>query len=218
MLDLNTLQNFAFLSEMSPDAQRLVAATSKRLTVGSGDEVLYRGQPVAGVYLVDSGRLRVYILSNKGIEKTIYFIEPGQSCLFAMDCTFKRIAYPAWVNGDRNSTDVIAIPASTFRQLHESEDVIKRFVFDTMSARIFDLMTSLEEVSVFDLDYRLASFLVRAADSDGKLRLQHQQIAAHLGTAREVVSRLLKQLERAGLVELQRGLISIPDLQALARQ
>ncbi|NOX75054.1 MAG: winged helix-turn-helix domain-containing protein [Gammaproteobacteria bacterium] len=83
-------------------------------------------------------------------------------------------------------------------------------------ARVFDLMSTLEETSFCELDYRLASFLVRRSDHSGVVRISHQDIASHLGTVREVVSRLLKQFEKNGLIKTARGHITLIDIQKLA--
>jgi len=143
-------------------------------------------------------------------------VQPGESCLLALNCVFSDLLYPAWVSVDLPSTKVLVIPSDIFKELYAEETVIRDFTFNVLSARIFDLMSTLEQVTSQELDERLASFLVRKADNNNEVKLSHQEIASHLGTAREVISRLLQQFEKKGLLKTSWKCITISSVHKLA--
>ena len=216
MLTSETLEKFPFLTQLSPESRREIERSGKNTLFREKGYFIHKGERVSGVCLVESGCLRVYNIDGAGKETTLYSVMPGESCLLAVNCVFSDIAYPAWVNVDMRETKVLMIPAELYKQLYSKEDAVRDFTFNVLSARIFDLMTTLEETCSYEVDYRLASFLVRRADSQGEIRLTHQEIASHLGTAREVVSRLLKEFKNKGLLITSRGTISILSIQGLS--
>lgn len=177
---------------------------------------IQKGESVSGVCLVEKGALRVFNTHSAGRETTLYTVTPGQSCLLAINCVFSELPYPAWVRVDEIDTQIISIPARAYRDLYQMDPAVRDFTFEVLSRRVFDLMTRLEEASLYGLDSRLASFLVRSADASGVVKATHQDIALHLGTAREVVSRILLEFRRASLVATSRGAIYILSLKRLA--
>ncbi len=215
MLTSETLEKFPFLTQLSPESRREIERSGKNTLFREKGYFIHKGERVSGVILVESGCLRAYNIDGQGKETTLYSVMPGESCLLAVNCVFSDIFYPAWVNVDMPDTKVLMIPAELYRQLYSKEDAVRDFTFNVLSARIFDLMTTLEETCSYEVNYRLASFLVRRANSQGEIRLTHQEIASHLGTAREVVSRLLKVFKNKGLLVTSRGTISILSMQGL---
>ena len=216
MLTSETLEKFPFLTQLSPESRLEVERSAKHILLKDKGYFIHKGESVSGVLLVESGCLRAYNIDSQGKETTLYSVMPGESCLLAVNCVFSDIVYPAWVNVDMPDTKVLMIPAELYRQLYSKEDAVRDFTFNVLSARIFDLMTTLEETCSYEVNYRLASFLVRRANSQGEIRLTHQEIASHLGTAREVVSRLLKEFKNKGLLITSRGTISILSIQGLS--
>ena len=191
-------------SSHNPSPFPELSRIAKRHRFNKGEVIVHKGQMVGGVYLVQSGRLRIYTLDANGNEKPLYSLNDGETCIFSINCVWNQIAYPAWVTVDSADAEVLAIPSSAFRQLYEEHPTVREYVLESLSQRIFDLMSALEEASTQDMGQRINSFLVRRCPADGVLAMGHQEIATALGTAREVVSRHLKQLERDGLVELGR--------------
>ena len=173
------------------------------------ETIIHKGQEIGGAYIVLSGTLRIFTMDLQGNEKPIYSLNAGEICIFSINCIFKRIVYPAWVKVDSKSANVLAIPTVKFKELYDMESSVRDYVLNSMSERIFDLMSSIEEVSIYDLGHRINSFLVRSYSSNQILHISHQDIATSLGTAREVVSRHLKLLEKIGYVELSRMKIKI---------
>jgi len=207
---------YPFLANISPKSQQAIEQGSKSYFFKDRSNIIFKGDKVGGAYLVESGCLRVYSIDAKGKEITLYTVHPGESCLLALNCVFSDLLYPAWVSADSPLTKVLMIPSAVYKQLYTEEEAIRDFTFNTLSARIFDLMSTLEETSCCGLDYRLASFLVRKSDNCGVVHISHQDIASHLGTAREVVSRLLRQFEKDGMLKTARGHIMLIDIQKLA--
>ena len=209
------LSCFLFAQELSPGARSAVDQELLSFAVDGRKLLIQKGDTVGGVYLVYEGALRVYSMNANGRESTLYWIEPGESCILAMNCVFSNILYPAWVESGRKGAKFAVIPSPVYRRLHESEKCVQQFTFDVLSARIFDLMSTLEDVTTLPLDRRLANFLLKKSDSGRRLQMSHEEIASHLGTAREVVSRNLRNLENAGLVQVARGYTEIASVEGL---
>lgn len=181
----------------------------------SATPLLHKGQRTSGAYFVLTGRLRVYTLAPNGGEATLYFIDPGETCVFALNSLFNDLLYPAWVQAV-DTTTLALIPGATYRQLFAEEAVIRDLTVRTLSTLVFRLMAELEEVHACKLNQRLANLILGHAAACGELAMTQQQMADHLGTTREVVARLLRDLVAAGLVETRRGGVVIRDNSALA--
>jgi CRP/FNR family transcriptional regulator, anaerobic regulatory protein len=177
--------------------------------------ILHKGQTISGAYFVVRGRLRVYSLAPDGTEATLYFIDPGETCVFALNSLFNDLRYPAWVQAEA-ATTVAFIPGPVFRQLFQREPTIQDVTVRALSSLVFRLMTELEEIHSYQLDQRLANLLLIHASANGELRMTQQQMAQHLGTTREVVARLMRQLVALRYVETGRGVTLIRDAQGLA--
>ncbi|MEE9344169.1 MAG: Crp/Fnr family transcriptional regulator [Methylococcales bacterium] len=215
MLTNEIITLFPILEGLSKNGLNLINDLATENRIDTKTELIFKGDPVSGAYLVTAGSLRVYTIDLKGNETTLYTVLPGESCLLALNCVFSELRYPAWGSVDLVPTKLITIPSVIFKQLYSEEPAIRNFTFSVLSARIFDLMSTLEESMSLSMNQRLASFLIRTANHEGVVKMSHQDIASHLGTAREVISRLLKQFEKRGLLKLFRGSIRIISMQSL---
>lgn len=209
------LSLFPFASSLSPGSRTALERELLSFNVEGRQQLIQKGDTVGGVYLVTEGALRVYAISPSGRESTLYMIAPGESCILAMNCVFSDILYPAWVESEPGVTKIAVIPSQVYRRMHENERAVQRFTFEVLSARIFDLMATLEDATTLPLDRRLANFVLKRADSSMRLAMSHEEIASHLGTAREVVSRHLRSFENAGLVRVARGYTEIASVEGL---
>ncbi len=178
--------------------------------------VLHKGQPVSGAYLVMRGRLRVFALTPGGTEATLYFIDPGETCVLALNCLFNDLLYPAWVQAEE-TTDVAVIPGPVYRKLFETEAAVQDMTVHTLSTLVFRLMAELELLHSTHHKQRLANFMLVHAAADGCLRMTQQQLAQHLGTTREVIARLMREFVAREYVQTQRGAIRIRDVFGLRR-
>ena len=213
------LSQFSFLDVLTPASRSRLAAAIRFVKLQPHAPVLQRGDEVAGAYLVQRGALRIYYVSGDGREGTLHWVDPGQSCILALNCLFARLAYPAWVESDDSETEVAVIAGDVYRELFLAEPAVQRFTFDSLSSRLFDLMALLQETASLGLEQRVAAHLLRRAKGAGVLATTHEQIAEHLGSSREVVSRVLRNIARGGALELSPRSITICDaakLRALA--
>lgn len=177
--------------------------------------ILHKGTAISGAYFVVRGRLRVYSLAPDGTEATLYFIDPGETCIFALNSLFNDLRYPAWVQAETDTT-VALIPGPIYRQLFQHEPSIQDITVRALSTLVFRLMSELEEIHAYKLDQRLANLLLVHASAEGELHMTQQQMAAHLGTTREVVARLIGDFVAKGYVETGRGVTSVRDAGGLA--
>ena len=206
--------SFPFLSRLSATARRELDALSAQ-KVAPASRVLERGDAAGGAYLVVGGVLRVFYITSEGREATLYHVEPGGTCVLALTATLAAEPYPAWVEAGNRGAEVVCVPSRLFQRLLDGEGGFRQFVFAALSARIFELMQTLEETGSAQLEQRLARYLLRHADAAGSLRITQAGIAAELGTAREVVFRALRSLAERGLVQTGRMRIRVTDPEAL---
>ncbi len=213
------VDTFAFTRDMTPDARARLCAAAQRQSLVPGADILHPGDPVDGVYLVRSGAIRVYYIDAAGHEGTLYWIEPGESCILALNSLFTRIPYPAWAAAEKEGAEILAVPGAVFRELFSHDSAVQTFLFEQLSGRVFSLLRLLEETMRLPQEKRLALLLLTRADAAGVVALSQEELARHLGTIREVVSRLLRNLVGQGLIALAPRRITILDrtrLEALA--
>lgn len=177
--------------------------------------VIHKGQCVSGAYLVTKGRLRVFTYTPQGSEATLYFIQPGETCVLALNCLFNDLLYPAWVETDAD-TSIDIIPGPLYRQLFEHEAPVQDLTVKALSVLVFRLMNELEQVHTCNLDQRLANFILSNASEEGVLKMTQQALAGHLGTTREVIARLMQGFVAEGVVSTRRGAITLTDAAKLA--
>ncbi|WP_421864067.1 Crp/Fnr family transcriptional regulator [Motiliproteus sp.] len=211
------LINSRLLKQLSSHAVAEIAKHAGKHQFNQGELIIHKGQKTSGAYLVESGRLRIFTMDGNGNEKPIYQLDAGEICILSINCVLKESVYPAWVSVESDQVVVRAIPAPTFRRLYDCDPTVRDYVLNELSDCIFGLMGNLEETAVYEVDQRINSFLVRSCPENGVLRLSHQEIASRVGTAREVVSRHLKKLEKDGLIELSRLRIKVIDPIKLAQ-
>lgn len=212
MITNQALAIYPFLCRISPESRRLLEASARPLTVAKGNSLLRQGDRIRGVYLVLTGRLRVYTLAQTGEEVTLYRIEPGESCPLAMNSLLVGQPVPvhqAWVGVESKTAKLLLIPTVTYRDLYENERVVKEFTLGVLSGRISELMNAMADLSLQSMKERITGHLIRLANAKGEVETTHQAIALALGTAREVVSRLIRELRQAGMIRTQRGRITL---------
>jgi CRP/FNR family transcriptional regulator, anaerobic regulatory protein len=193
-------------------------ATAVRLE--AGQLFFCEGQVCAYVALVGSGSLRVFKTGTNGRELTLYHVHQGETCLVNVLSAFRQVPAPAAAVAE-SVVEALAFPAELFRRWVQQEPALQDYVFESIARRMVGVMTLVEEVTFQKMDRRLAELLLRLSERPGgrlrELPATHEQLAAELGTVREVVSRLLKEFERAGAVSLGRGHIEVCDPESLRR-
>jgi len=182
-------------------------AVSRRQLVSAGTQIYREGDACSAIAFVLSGEIRVYKIGQTGREITLYEIGPGETCILNASCILAGQGYPAHA-ATVADTDLLLIPSAEFRRMVSGHEKMREFVFALLSRRLSGVMELVEEVAFGRMDERLTEYLVERSDS-GRLETTHQKIANDLGTSREVVSRLLKDLERKGSVRLSRNEITL---------
>jgi CRP/FNR family transcriptional regulator len=217
MITNQILATYPFFSRLSAESRRLIDASARIRLAARKECLLRKGERIRGLYLVLSGRLRVYTISPAGREASLYVIEPGESCPLAMNAMLSEKLHQAWVEVGTKTAKILFIPSVVFRDLYENERAVREFALSVLSGRISSLMTVLEELSLQSVEERVKGYLLRCANNEGEIETTHQQIALALGTAREVISRKLRELVRAGSIEARRGRIKILSPHKLER-
>lgn len=208
-------EQFPFVASLSPAARRALTQLPVR-RIPARQAVLRRGDEVEGLYLLTRGALRVFHTTAEGREATLYWIKPGQTCILALTAALQRARYPAWVESDAQPVSLVVVPERMVRGLL-GEPAFRDFAFAALAGRVFELMTTLEQVSSLRIEQRVAGFVLDHAGPTGIARLSQERLAAHLGTAREVVSRAVRALVAEGAITTTRGQIRIADRALLAQ-
>ncbi|ATX82844.1 CRP/FNR family transcriptional regulator, anaerobic regulatory protein [Mariprofundus ferrinatatus] len=198
-----------------PDTVARELAAMKTMKVAPGTVLFRDGDACQGYVFVINGSVRVQKMDPEGREIVLYRVEDGQTCMLTTSCLLGNKAYPAEGVAEEE-TELVLIPARRFDELL-SDSRFRRFALGMISERIADLMALIEDVAFGRMDVRLARRLLELDDGTHTLRLTHQQLATELGTAREVISRILKDFERRSLVMLKRGEIRLSDLQGMRK-
>ena len=206
---------FPIWNKLTPEQQKTLsdAAFPRHIPAGT---VVHRGDmDCLGLLLIRSGQLRCYILSDEGREITIYRLFERDICLFSASCMMASIQFELHIEAEKD-TDVFILPPEMYRGLMEESAPIANYTREIMSSRFSDVMWLMEQVMWKSFDKRLASFLLEESALDGDcLKITHEKIANHLGTAREVVTRMLRYFQSEGFVKLTRGSIEILDRRGL---
>ncbi|MCS6781405.1 MAG: Crp/Fnr family transcriptional regulator [Geminicoccaceae bacterium] len=197
--------------EHEPRLRLARAAIPVRFPTGS---VLFRaGSACEGLLLVLAGEILVALVAEDGHEILLYRVEPGETCVLSTTCLLGGRPYPA-EGVVAQPVEALFVPAAAAESLLGESAVFRRFLLDQLGDRLAGILALVSEVAFRRTDARLSDWLAEQAARRGtRLAVTHQEIAKELGTAREVVSRLLKELERRGLVRLGRGLVEVlaPD-------
>jgi len=187
-----------------------LAEHSKQLTLPAGSTVFRQGDHCDNYLLVLHGSLKVFSRAENGREIILYRVKDGESCTLTTACLFAQNLYPAEGLTETEVT-ALAVPRAIFNKgLAESEQ-FRKIIFDQYGKRLSDVINLVEALSFGHIEIRLARLLLQLSTQSARIETTHQALAIELGSAREVVSRQLKEFERKGLVALQRGSLSITD-------
>jgi len=207
------LDHFPALAALDDPAWHEVLTASRTMTVPAGTTVFHEGAECTVYMLVLHGSVRVQKTAENGREITLYRVENGQSCVLTTSCLLAGDRYPA-EGVTETEVEAVTIPVAAFQQGLDGSPGFRRFVFEAYGRRISNLVVLVEALAFGRLDSRLADLLLRRG-STGVVQATHHAMAAELGTAREVISRQLKEFERKDWVRLERGRVTLLDSAAL---
>lgn len=176
----------------------------------TGESMHSNSENCSGLFLIHSGQVRAYIVSESGKEITLYRLFERDVCIFSASCMMKNISFDIFIEVEKE-TEAFLIPTSVFRKLSEESLPVQVFTNQLMASRFSEVMWIMEQALFISFDKRLANFLMdqAAIEESDILEITHEKIANHLGTAREVVTRMLKYFQNEGMVSLGRGTIEI---------
>ena len=208
---------FPFWNVISDEDKRL-------LCENTAEKHFDRSQPVhdnmgcTGLFIVRSGRLRLYMLSDDGKEITLYRLSPGDICMLSASCVLQSVTFDVYVDAEEES-DCYHISASAFSDVSNRYLEVKNYALETAVSRFSDVMWIMQQIVFMSMDQRLAIFLLEETQATGTdtVTLTHEMISRHLGTAREVITRMLKHLSSDGLIEVTRKGIVIKDKKKLLK-
>ena len=209
---------FSFLQQDQAGFAAEFFAHAKPARLERGQVICHQGMQCSQLALVLSGAARVFKLGESGREITLYRITRGQSCILTASCIISTSPFPAIAVCEEDLEAVLIPTRDVQRWLHEYA-LWRGYLFGLISERLSDVIAVVEEVAFKRVDRRIAAHLLERAEMQqaGLLRTTHQEIASELGTSREVVSRILKDLENQGCISVGRGMVQLLDAQSLRR-
>lgn len=214
--DLSFLKNYLpFWNSLNGIQKDLLQQNALHRSYRPG-EILHEPEDCAGLFLIQSGQIRTYILSEAGREITLFRLARGELCVFSASCVLKNIRFDVTIEAV-TASDVILIPTHIFNELKKNSLAVSESVGQLISSRFSDVVWLLEQILFMSFDQRLALYLVRQSSLTGSdtLKTTHERIATDLGSAREVVTRMLRYFQSEGIVHLSRGRIDITNRKKL---
>ena len=201
-----------FWNQLSVQQQQLIAEVVEYRKVAKGTHIHDSSSECLGLVMVRSGQLRTYILSEDGREITLSRLFEYDVSLLSASCVMPDLQLNVMIEAEKDS-ELWSIPACLFKNLADKSLAVSNFSRNLISSNFSELMWLMEQIMWKSFDKRLAGFLLEEAsiEEDSNLKITHEKIANHLGTAREVVTRMLRYFQSEGMVKLTRGTIEIVD-------
>ena len=208
---------FPFWSSLTDEQRTNLLRSTQKISFERGTNI-HDGGECTGIILVKSGSLRVYMLSEDGKEVTLYRLFAGDISILSASCVLNSITFDVFVDAEENSECVI-VGGCAFAELCENNHEAQVFALESALACFSDVMWVMQQILFMSLDKRLAIFLLDEMAQQGgdTIKLTHEQIAKYMGSAREVVSRMVKYFATEGIVESSRGGIRVLDKSRLRK-
>ena len=201
---------FPIWNKLTPTQQQILERNAVLRKVDKGTVIHSGTVECTGLLLVRSGQLRAYILSDEGREISLYRLFDRDICLFSASCMMNSIQFEITIEAQKDTT-MWVISADTYGRLMKESAVVANFTNEIMATRFSEVMWLMEQIMWKSFDKRLAEFLLEEStlEETQVLKITHETIANHLGTAREVVTRMLRYFQSEGMVKLARGTVEI---------
>lgn len=203
---------FPIWNQLNATQQEKISRVAMKRTIKEGTNIHNGAMDCQGLFLVCSGQLRAYIFSDEGREITIYRLFERDLCLFSASCMMKSIQFDISIEAEKD-TELWVIPADTYKKIMEESASVANYTNQVMASRFSEVMWLMEQIMWKSFDKRLAAFLLEESvlEETQSLKITHEKIANHMGTAREVVTRMLRYFQSEGMVKLNRGIVEIVD-------
>ncbi|MGE4277542.1 MAG: Crp/Fnr family transcriptional regulator [Lawsonibacter sp.] len=209
-------QYFPIWDKLTDKEKELLRSVAVKRTAPKGTLLHNGAADCVGLFVIRSGQLRAFILSDEGKEITIYRLFERDICLFSASCMMQSIQFDVTIEAEKDS-ELWVIPTDTYKRMMEDSIVVSNYTNEIMASRFSEVMWLVEQIMWKSFDKRLATFLLEESALDGSdtLKITHDKIAAHMGTAREVVTRMLRYFQSEGMVTLTRGTIELTNQKRL---
>jgi len=207
---------FPIWNKLTAQQQTRVSDAADFIRAKQGTLLHSGGADCLGLLLVRSGQLRAYILSEEGREITIYRLFEHDVCLLSTSCVMPDMQFDIMIEAEKDS-ELWSIPACLYKNLMDESLAVSNYSNNLMSSNFSELMWLMEQIMWKSFDKRLAEFLLDECRLEDTLvlKITHEKIANHMGTAREVVTRMLRYFQSEGMVKLTRGAVEITDKKRL---
>ena len=207
---------FPVWAQLDERQREELSASAVMRNVKKGSALHSGSSECTGLLLVRQGQLRAYILSDEGREVTLYRLFDRDICLFSAACIMRSIQFEIMIEAEKD-TSLWVIPSEVYQGIMAESAPLSNFTNEIMASRFSEVMWLMEQIMWKSFDKRLAAFLLEESALEGSavLTLTHDTIAKHMGTAREVVTRMLRYFQSEGMVKLSRGNVEITDENAL---
>lgn len=202
------------LQHADPQLVREFQQTAFYARVPAGKDVFVEGDSTDAIALLISGVVRVYKIGETGREITLYRFGFGESCILTASAILNQQSFPAIATVEQDA-EAVMIPADAFRDWVRRYDLWRGFIFDLLSQRLTSVMAIVDEVVFRRVDTRVASFLLNRSQIENPIHITHQEIAAELGSSREVISRIIEGFASEGLIRPARGIVEVLDFDSL---
>lgn len=208
---------FPIWDKLHAQQQNLLLRSMMFQTVKKGTPLHNGSMDCMGLLLIKSGQIRVYVLSEEGREITLYRLFDRDICLFSASCIMRSIQFDVTIEAEKD-TEFWVIPTEIYHNLMTDSAAVANYTNELMASRFSEVMWLMEEVMWKSLDKRVADFLLQEAsiEETSTLKITHEAIARHLGSHREVITRMLRYFQNEKIVKLSRGMVTILDEAKLA--
>ncbi|HWQ50784.1 MAG TPA: Crp/Fnr family transcriptional regulator [Terriglobales bacterium] len=208
---------FPIWEKLTGAQRELLLSSATQRTVPAGTLLHSGSADCIGLFVIRSGQLRAFVLSDEGKEVTLYRLFERDICLFSASCIIASIQFELMIEAEKDS-QVWVIPPDVYKELMAHSAAVANYTGELMATRFSEVMWLIEKIMWKSFDKRLAAFLLDESDLEESdtLKITHEKIAAHMGTAREVVTRMLRYFQSEGMVNLTRGAVQLTDRPKLA--
>lgn len=208
---------FPIWNKLTENEKQMLKVSAVKRRVEKGKILHKSSGECLGLVIVEEGQLRAFVLSEGGKEITLFRLFELDFCLFTASCVFSGIQFDVSIEVEKD-TEFWLIPPNVYRELMEKSTAVANYTNELMASRFSEVMWLIEQVMFKSFDKRLAAFLLEESniENSGRLEITHERIANHLGSAREVVTRMLKYFQNEGAVKLSRGAVEITDRKKLS--
>ena len=203
---------FPVWDKLTPSQQSRIRDSVTEQTVPKGTIVHNGNLDCTGLLLIKSGQLRAYSLSDEGREITIYRLFDHDICLFSASCMMPSIQFEIIIEAEKDTAFWI-IPPYVYKAVMAESAPLANYTSEVMATRFSEVMWLMEQIMWKSLDKRVAAFLLEECSIEGTdtLQITHETLANHLGSPREVITRMLRYFQNEGMVKLSRGTITVTD-------